>query len=216
MRYFITGTDTDVGKTYVTCLLLRAMAAAGHPAVGYKPICCGSRDDAVALHAASAPATEPLALDDVNPLFYPMPAAPMAAAMVENRPVHLETLHAGYNTLAQRYEHILVEGAGGWEVPVRADYRLSDWAAALGLPVIVVVNNRLGALNHTLLTVAAIRARHLRCAGLILNAVTDTRDSASISNAPLLRALLPDVPILADVMHGETTLAWDDLTDLHS
>jgi len=98
---------------------------------------------------------------------------------------------------------VLVEGAGGWEVPLRADVMLSDFARDLGWPVVVVVRNQLGALNHTILTVRAIQAAGLACAGLVINHPADERDPASISNRAVLEDVL-DVPVLAEVMHGET------------
>jgi len=207
MSYFITGTDTGVGKTHVTALLLRAFNQAGHPALGYKPLACGDRLDAEALRAAGADPALPL--DAFNPVFYRVPAAPMAAAMIENRTPDLAAVRAGFAALAARAATVLVEGAGGWLVPISESYSMADLAADLGLPVLVVVNNKLGALNHTLLTVQAIEARGLRCAGLLLNQVADERDSASISNRILLEKLLPHVPILAEIMHGEEVLDPD-------
>lgn len=203
MRCFITGTDTDAGKTYVTRLLLEALNAAGHATAGFKPVCCGSRQDAVELANAGVPG---LSIDEVNPVFYKQPLSPLAAGWLENRPFDSEPVLNAWTALSARFEHILVEGAGGWETPLTPEKTMGDLAAALGLPVLVVVNNRLGALNHTLLTVRAIEARGLTCAGLILNYPHDERDSASISNAAVLRAALPRVPVLAEVMHGETAL----------
>ena len=208
MRYFITGTDTDAGKTYVTCLLLRAMQAAGRGAVGFKPVCCGSRQDVTDLMQAGAFGPE---VDEVNPVFYKMPAAPFAAGMLENRPFSMGAVRAAWRHLSSQYEDILVEGAGGWEVPLTATLTVADLAVELGLPVIVVVNNRLGALNHTILTVRSIQQRKLKCAGIILNYVEESRDMASISNAAVLREVLPDVPVLAEIMHGETELRLADL-----
>jgi len=204
MSYFITGTDTGVGKTHVTALLLRAFNEAGRPALGYKPLACGDRLDADILRAAGAEPSLPL--NAINPVFYRVPAAPMAAAMIENRVPDLAAVRAGFDALAARATTVLVEGAGGWLVPISESYSMADLAADLGLPVLVVVNNKLGALNHTLLTVHAIEARGLRCAGLLLNQVADERDSASISNRILLEKLLPHVPILAEIMHGEEIL----------
>jgi dethiobiotin synthetase len=109
--------------------------------------------------------------------------------------------------LAARFEDVLIEGAGGWEVPLTASETLADFAQSLGLPVVLVVNNRLGALNHTILTVRNIQARGLRCAGVILNHVGEERDAASISNRMVLERFL-EVPILAEVMHGETEMDW--------
>ena len=102
---------------------------------------------------------------------------------------------------------MLVEGIGGWEVPIATGYRVGDFAAELGLPVLLVVNNRLGALNHTILTAKAIAAAGLECAGILLNHVEDERDSASVSNRVILEQEL-EVPVLADILHGETAIDW--------
>ena len=103
--------------------------------------------------------------------------------------------------MTSRCDNVLVEGVGGWEVPIRRDYFVSDLAAELGLPVILVVDNKLGALNHTLLTLRAIRQRGLTCAALVLNHVSDARDPASASNRQILEDL-PDVPGVIEVLHG--------------
>lgn len=202
MRFFITGTDTDAGKTYVTCLLLRALNAAGTPAVGFKPVCCGDRQDVTALLAAGAPG--PTA-DQLNPLFYPQPLAPLVAGWMADRPFDFAPILAAYAALGNTYSNILVEGAGGWEVPVTVKQTMADLAVSLALPVILVVNNRLGALNHTLLTVNAVQARGLRLAAIVLNYPHDERDSASISNPAALREIFPTIPLI-EVMHGETEL----------
>lgn len=201
MSFFITGTDTGVGKTHVTALLLRAFNKAGHPALGYKPLACGDRLDAEILRAAGADPFLPL--EAINPVFYRVPASPMAAAMIENRAPDITAVRAGFDALRARASTVLVEGAGGWLVPISGNYSMANLAADLDLAVLVVVNNKLGALNHTLLTVEAIVSRGLHCAGLLLNQVADERDSASIANRLLLETLLPDVPVLAEIMHGE-------------
>jgi len=203
-HYFITGTDTDAGKTYVTCLLLEALRRRGRNAVGYKPFVCGHRDDAHRLLTAGTPG---LTVDEINPICFKSPAAPYAAALLENRPVALDSAVAGFHHLAAKHSHVLVEGAGGWEVPLTDDRTLGDFAADLALPVILVVNNRLGALNHALLTLRCIAQRHLTCVGIILNYVKDERDVASISNRMVLEHF-SSVPVLAEVMHGETELDW--------
>ena len=166
MHCFITGTDTDVGKTYVTTRLIRALRARGVDAVGFKPLCCGSRDDAEALRAA---ADNTLTLNEVNPVWLRAPAAPFAAALIENRTIDLDLIHEMFVRLRTRHAAVVVEGVGGWLVPIRHDYTAANLADAWQLPVIVVVKNVLGALNHTALTVQAIRATGLSCAGLILN-----------------------------------------------
>jgi dethiobiotin synthetase len=204
MNYFITGTDTDAGKTYVTCLLLEALKREGKRAVGFKPFCCGDRMDAEHLLQASAGG---VSVDQVNPLWLKVPAAPYAAALMENRVIDFDSIRAAYDHLDGQFETVLVEGAGGWEVPLAAGMTVADYAQNLGLPVIVVVNNKLGALNHALLTVKNIQARGLECGGIILNYVRDERDPASISNRAVL-ASFSKVPVLAEVMHGETEIDW--------
>lgn len=200
MKYFITGTDTDAGKTYVTCLLLEALKQQGHHATGFKPFCCGSRADSIALLSASA---EGVTLDELNPVWLKTPASPYAAALIENRLLDVESVREMLHELTHRFQDVLVEGVGGWEVPLAPQYTAADFAQELGLPVIVVVNNKLGALNHTILTVKNMVSRGLTCAGLILNHVADSRDPASISHRMILQDML-EVPVLGEVLHGET------------
>ncbi len=199
MRIFITGTDTDAGKTYVTCLLLEALTQRGLKAAGYKPFCCGSREDSVRLHTAGM---DGLTLDEVNPVWLKTPASPFAAGLIENRSYDPALVRGGFESLTQKANHVLVEGVGGWEVPLREGQTAADFAQELGLPVLVVVNNKLGALNHTLLTVRNIEARGMRCLGVVLNYAAEGRDAASIANGMILQRM--GVSVLAEVMHGET------------
>ncbi len=201
MSIFITGTDTGVGKTYVTRLILEALRNAGHDAVGYKPIACGDREDAVILAAASGE----ISMDEVNPVFLNTAVAPYVAGMLENRTVDPAVMLAGFHHLAARHKIVLVEGAGGWEVPLAANYRVSDLAADLKLPVVIVVANRLGALNHILLTVNAIRSKGLVCAGVVLNQLADEMDTAMITNKSVIEDLT-GVPLLDHLIHGQDFL----------
>ena len=206
MNLFLTGTDTDVGKTHVAALLVRALREAGRDAVGMKPICCGGREDAEALHAACGGA---IPLNDVNPVWLRPPAAPYTAAIIENRTIDLALIRETFARLRGAHESLIVEGVGGWLVPITRDFFLSDLAAEFALPVAVVVANRLGALNHTLLTVQAIRASGLECAGIILNHTTPadaTPDIATTTNRAILEDLL-DVPVLWEIGHGQTRIA---------
>jgi len=205
LNLFITGTGTGVGKTYVTRLLLESLARERQTAVGFKPICCGDRDDAAALHAASVP--QPASLDTINPVHFKSPTAPMAAALIENRPADLDAIRAAYQNLTDQYDNVLTEGAGGWEVPVAPGYAMSDLATEFDTPVLLVVNNKLGALSNTILTANAIRARSLPLAGLVLNHIAEERDAASISNRALLEQIL-DPPFILDLLHGETEIDW--------
>jgi dethiobiotin synthetase len=201
MSFFITGTDTGVGKTYVTRLILETLRQEGIDAVGYKPVSCGDREDASVLSAASGG----VAPDEINPVHLKAPLAPYVAGMLENRVVDPAELLAGYQKLAEKHASVLVEGVGGWEVPIAANYRVSDLAADLKLPVVLVAGNRLGVLNHTLLTVEAIRAKGLVCAGIILNQLEDEMDTAMITNKGVIEDLT-GVPLLDHLIHGQDFL----------
>ena len=203
-HYFITGTDTDAGKTYVTCLLIEALRREGRSATGYKPFACGDRIDAARIREAGGGV---VGLDEINPEHLKAPASPYTAALLEGRKLDLAAARRGFYALAAAFDSVLVEGAGGWEVPLAPGMTMADFARSLEIPVIVVVDNKLGALNHTLLTVRAIQSAGVECAGIILNYVREERDSASISNRAVLEAFT-DVPVIAEVMHGETELSW--------
>jgi dethiobiotin synthetase len=204
MSFFITGTDTGVGKTYVTRLILETLRNEGRDAVGYKPVACGDREDAAILSAASGG----IDLDEINPVHLNTPVAPYVAGMLENRTVDPAELIAGFHRLAAKHAQVLVEGAGGWEVPLAANYRVSDLAADLKLPVILVAGNKLGALNHILLTVHAIRARGLVCAGIVLNQLEDEMDTAMITNKGVVEDLT-GVPLLDHLIYGQDFLDAD-------
>ncbi len=207
---FLTGTDTGVGKTHVAQLLVRRFRREGLDCVGMKPICCGGREDAELLHAASEAA---IPLNDVNPVWLRPPAAPYTAAIIENRPIDLALIRETFTRLRAAHPSLIVEGVGGWRVPIARDYFVGDLAAECGLPVVVVVANRLGAINHTLLTVESIRAHGLVCAGIILNHTTppgEIPDIAETTNRSVLEDLL-DVPILLEIAHGQMAVALSPL-----
>jgi len=209
MSFFLTGTDTGAGKTHVTRLMLEAMRGIGIDAVGYKPISCGDREDGKILALASGG----LSLDDINPVHLQTPVAPHVACLLENKTIDTEKLLIGYRHLAAEHAQVLVEGVGGWEVPLAADYRVSDLAKDLGLPVILVAANRLGALNHILLTVDAIRAKGLACVGIILNQLDDELDTAMISNKGVLEELTK-VPLLAHLIYQQDFLEEETVRKL--
>ena len=195
MNYFITGTDTAVGKTYVASLLTRALRRAGFDTVALKPICCGSRDDVEALCAAS---DNELSVETSNPFWFQTPVAPLVAARVENRDLDLQALAAWFERHRNRRRSLLVEGAGGWLVPLTPQATVADLAALFGLPVLLVVANRLGCLNHTLLTVESIRARGLDCRGIVLNTLPGNLSAATKTNKRTMEEIC-DVPILFDI-----------------
>ncbi|PWU09411.1 MAG: dethiobiotin synthase [Verrucomicrobia bacterium] len=202
MNYFITGTDTNVGKTYVTSLLLRSLRSQKVDAVGMKPIETGGRHDAEKLCAAMGGL---LSLEEINPVFLEQPLAPAIAAEREGRTISLEQVFESYRKLSDSHSLVFVEGAGGWRVPIAAGYEMADLAGDLTkispLQVIVVVLNRLGAINHALLTVESILARGLDCAGFVLN--QGTQDFAAASNA---HWIAQKVPLWFEVASGQEVL----------
>jgi dethiobiotin synthetase len=200
---FITATDTGAGKTYFTSLLLRSLRAAGVDAVGFKPFCCGDRDDADRLHEACDGVVD---LGLINPVWLRVPAAPYTAALVENRTLDVATALDAFHTLSSRHAFVVVEGVGGWRVPLTERMCLSDFAVQLELPVMVVAANRLGAINHTQLTVDAIAARGAVCVGVLLNEPDSAEpDPARITNPGVLEQLLP-VPVWGELAHGAVAL----------
>jgi len=209
MSLFVTGTDTGVGKTHVSRLILGLLRSIGVDAVGYKPVACGDREDAILLAEASGG----LDLELVNPVHLQSPVAPQVAALLENRRLDPQSLIDGYHRLATSHDVVIVEGAGGWEVPVNDGFRISDLAFALRLPVLLVVANRLGALNHAILTVEAIRNKGLECIGIVLNQLGDELDTAMITNKGVI-AELTGVPLVDHLIHGQDTLDPDLPTHL--
>lgn len=186
-RIFITGTDTDVGKTWFTAWLVRQWRNQGHDAVALKPIGAGSREDAELLRAA---ADNILTLDEVNPVSLLEPAAPLVAARAENRTIDFAPLNASILKIVEDHTHVAVEGVGGWRVPLASNYEVRHWAHDLGLPIVVIARAGLGTLNHTLLTVESIRAIGSVCAGVVLNPGKDDRDSSAARRTN--RAVLED------------------------
>lgn len=193
MNLFITGTDTGVGKTHTVVQLLRLLRAAGKSCAGFKPICCGDRHDAELLLAASG---EGLTIDEVNPLWLKTPLAPLAAALAERTKIDIERLIAAFAAIQKRVDNVFVEGVGGWMVPIRADYFVSDLAKEMNLPVLVVAQNRLGCLNHSVLTIRSVREHGLKCVGLAMNNPPEQKEIAVSTNIDILRRII-DVPVIS-------------------
>lgn len=191
MSVFVTGTDTGVGKTSFSCWLLELLRGEGVRCAGYKPICCGDRADAELLLAASSPG---LTLEQINPVWLKTPAAPLTAALAEKRELDLAALREGFVRLSEQVEFVVVEGVGGWIVPITTDYFSSDLAHDLQLPVVLVAHNRLGCLNHIFLTLRGIEAAGLACTAIVLNDLGAPGDLAAETNAKILRRCL-SVPI---------------------
>ncbi|MFJ5467036.1 dethiobiotin synthase [Pectobacterium sp. CHL-2024] len=176
-RWFVTGTDTEVGKTVASTALLQAANQAGYRTAGYKPVASGCEmtadgirnSDALALQANSSVLLEYQA---VNPLAFMEPTSPHIISAVEQRPIHLPALSAGLRALETQADWLLVEGAGGWFTPLSEQDTFADWVLQEQLPVILVVGIKLGCINHAMLTAHAIQHAGLRLGGWIANDIT--------------------------------------------
>ena len=196
--WFVTGTDTGVGKTRASAALLHALRARHERCVGMKPVAAGTdatgvNEDVLALRSAGN-VPVPARLD--NPVSLPDAVSPHIAAARACRTIEIDALVDAYRELARHADAVVVEGAGGFLVPLSAEATGADLAAALGLPVILVVGLRLGCLNHALLTQEAVRARELPLAGWIVNRL-DPAMAEQEANLDFLRRRL-DAPLLAD------------------
>jgi dethiobiotin synthetase len=175
MRLFITGTDTGIGKTVSTCLLLRALQARGIAALGMKPIAAGINaqgcwDDVELIRAASGVGA---ALEDIAPYRLQLAASPHFAAEAEQVTIRKDTILQALARLEQRAQIVVIEGVGGFRVPLAADFDSADLAQAIAAPLLLVVPMRLGCINHALLTAEAIASRGLVLAGWLANAGID-------------------------------------------
>ena len=175
--FFITGTDTGVGKTWVTLGLLNALAAVGYRTAAMKPVASGvietphglRNEDALLLQQH---ASVPLTYDVVNPYLFVPPIAPHLAAQRAGRRIEIAHIKKVFDEIAAQADCVVVEGAGGWCVPLNEHETIADLAVALGLPVVLVVGMRLGCLNHALLTCESIARCGAPLAGWVANTVT--------------------------------------------
>lgn len=206
MSVFLTGTDTGVGKTYTAVHLLRLLRATGLRCAGMKPICCGDRQDAELLLEASS---EGLSIDEVNPVWLKTAAAPLTAARLEGTPIATSRLVAGVADLQQRYDFVVVEGVGGWLVPISENYFVANLAVEMRLPVMVVAMNRLGCLNHTLLTVRSVEAHGLDCRGVLLNLPAGIETDVAVETNREILISTAGVPILSGVNADLSSLPAD-------
>lgn len=223
LGFFVTGTDTEIGKTCVSAALLHLFAKAGYRSAGLKPVAAGTEliagerinEDVRALRGAGSLA---LTGAEVGPLQLDAACAPHIAAALEGRTIDRGAILRAARALAERADVLVVEGVGGFCVPLGADWDTSDLAVDLAMPVVLVVGLRLGCINHALLTAQAIRSRGLRLAGWIGNCVASdmpwTDENVAtlrdwlcrLHGAPCLgvvpRLAQPDAPAVAAHLHG--------------
>ena len=223
----ITGIDTGVGKTYVTAGILRALAERGIRAGAYKPVCSGAEKDPktgevtwadLEILSAACPVDAPL--DLICPQRFLAPLAPPAAAAREDRKVDDSLLTDGARKWSGSCDLLLVEGIGGWLCPLSDRMMFAGLAGELGFPVLIVAANRLGMLNHSLLTAEAVLRVGLPLAGILVNDISADRDESADSNLQMLTRFA-SCPVLGRVpfasgtpTHSEffASLDWEALS----
>ena len=206
---FVTGTDTNVGKTFVSCLLIRKLRTTGLTVGAYKPACSGAElnsagetvwSDVEALRSAMG---DEYPLDLICPQRFHAAVAPNVAADLEGVAVSNEMLRTGFAAWTEKTDALIIEGAGGIFCPLSNDLTVLDLATEIGAPVVVVAANRLGVISHTRLTVERLRQNGLHVAAIVLNEVhaSESTDSSLMTNAGQLAHWIPNIALLK-VAHG--------------
>lgn len=203
---FITGTDTGVGKTWFTVTLMEALKKQGHQTAGMKPVACGAsyingqlmHDDAALIMQHCS---QPTDYELINPVVFELPVAPNIAANCTNKTVTLEQVVASYHQLAASNEIVVVEGVGGWRVPISNKISTVDLVRELSLPVILVVGVRLGCINHALLSAEVIRADGMNLCGWVSNQLENGNPYKRETIATLKERLA--CPHIADIPYTE-------------
>mgnify|MGYP000094201208 CR=1 FL=1 len=221
--YFVTGTDTGIGKTRFAVALIHALQQRGLKVAAMKPVAAGGEaidgrcmnEDVLALSQAADVKAD---LDFINPYAFMPPIAPHIAADQAGTTIALDKIVSAYTALAAQADAVVVEGAGGLCVPLNSRYDIGDLAAALDLPIILVVGTRLGCLNHALLTAEVIARRGLKWAGWVAN-ILDPEMLALEENIATLEMRLPS-PSLGRLIRsrndGDFVMQWSAaFTNLH-
>ena len=222
---FVTGTDTHVGKTFVTCGIVSKLRKNGTRVGVMKPVETGCwngttrhPEDAAAIVKAAGCSVP---LTTVCPYQFDAPVAPDVAARLEGVQIDPQLLRSTFEEIAGCHDVTLVEGAGGFLVPINERYLMADLVRDFNIPAVVVVASKLGAINHTLLTLEAAAARNITVRGYVLNHVSISNDAATATNAELL-SRCTDIPCLGEIAYTpparnkssqvvETALDWQNL-----
>ena len=211
---FVTGTDTGVGKTFVSAGIAAALRRRGVDVGVMKPIATGTlrgiSEDALLLKKAAG-VGDPL--DFINPIRLKLPLAPSVAARITRTRIDLRRVWSAYRTLASTHQTMIVEGIGGLLVPILDRYPVARMAKRLGLPLIIVTRPTLGTINHTALTVHAAQSFGLRIAGLVLNHHERFKIGTAERTNPEALERACRVPILAEVPFGGGRGVFEKITD---
>lgn len=214
--FFIAGTDTGIGKTCVTVALMEEYKKQGYKVAGMKPIASGAdkkkgslrNEDAELIQQACS---EPIDYELINPVVFELPVSPHIAAKQAKQSIELEEIQNCYQQLASNNDVVIVEGVGGWRVPISDEQSMADLAKKLGLPVILVVGFRLGCLNHAILTAEAIGTDGLNLFGWISNRLETDYLLPGESLETLKKSIKS--PYLADLPFGQNSVAKLEVQD---
>lgn len=205
--YFITGTDTDIGKTWCSATLMQYFKGRGQTVVGMKPVASGCHwvdgqlrnQDALILQEH---ATNFIPYDLVNPYAFEQPVSPHIASIDNGKNIEIPVIKASFDALKDRADIVIVEAVGGWMAPLNSTEDVSDLAVALQLPVILVVGIRLGCINHAKLTYNAIRSKGLVCAGWIASCVIEDMPAKQLNIDTIEENI--DAPLIGELPYSKT------------
>ena len=204
---FITGTDTGVGKTLIAGAIAKILSQKGKKIGVFKPVATGCKKSLVSEDAQFLfrCANGKLALDVINPVTFEIPASPFACEKAENKKVSIKKITGAYKKICQKSNYVIVEGIGGIKVPITDRIDVLGLAKAFKLPVVIIAKSKLGTINHTLLTIDAVRSAGLLLAGVVINGYDEkTKDFAEKTNAKMIEKL-GKVKILAVVPFDDKT-----------
>lgn len=185
---FVTATDTGVGKTFIASGLALCMKEIGMDVGVMKPVATGKSEDVNILKSINSNDD----INDINPIYLPLEASPLIAKRILKKEIDISKIKSSFERLVNRHEYMIVEGIGGIMVPITESYMVIDMIKELNLPTIIVCKGALGTINHTLLTINALRTNSVKIAGIIANNVNNDLDEYAIdaikeiSNTPLL------------------------------
>ncbi|MDR0724360.1 MAG: dethiobiotin synthase [Endomicrobium sp.] len=183
---FITATDTEVGKTYVSCKIAEALKDLNVNVGVFKPVATGDRNDAKALIKSSNIKDSE---EKVTPMFFENPMSPYGVSLIENKTFNLKRIYSHFKYFLDNYKFTIVEGIGGVLVPLKKNFFVSNLIKSFKLPVIVVARHNLGTINHTLLTIEQLKKDNQKILGVILNGHKNKNDVSSKTNAALIKKI---------------------------
>ncbi|WMY97246.1 MAG: dethiobiotin synthase [Arsenophonus sp.] len=201
--FFITGTDTNIGKTIVSCALLQGANFMGYKAIGYKPIASGSKETKFGLRNQDSEyllkySTVHLEYQDINPFTFKEGTSPNIASKIEKKIIDINKISQGLEKIKKKADYIIIEGAGGWYTPISFNQTLSDWVTKEKIEIILVIGIKLGCINHAILTKKAILNEKLKIVGWIGNHLESTHQYTK-EYLETINTFLSPIPCLGNI-----------------